>query len=84
MVLTQTENSCSTVLTGSIPVSDKPITSYSVFRDNINIATVSSNTTQYTDSDVTTVYMYYIVAISCAGDTTSDTVSSESIAGEYE
>ena len=85
--LSQPENSCSTVLTWSLPVSDRPITSYSVFRDSMNIATVPSTTTQYTDSDqidVTTVHMYYVVAISCAGDTTSNTVSSESIAGEYE
>ena len=68
----------------SPPDSDRPITSYSVFRDSLNIATVSSTTTQYTDSDVTTVYMYYVVAISCAGDTTSNTVSSETIAGVYE
>ena len=66
------------------PDSDRPITSYSVFRDSINIAAVSSTITQYTDSDVTTVHMYYVVAISCAGNTTSNTVSSESIAGEYE
>ena len=72
-------------MTWSPPVSDRPITSYSVYRDNMPITTVSSTTTQYTDSDqidVTTVHMYYVVAISCAGDTTS--VSSESIAGEYE
>ena len=61
VTLSQPDNSCSTVLTWSPPASDIPITSYSVFRDNINIATVSSTTTQYTDSDVTTVFMLFLL-----------------------
>ena len=82
VTLSQPDISCSTILTWSLPVSERPITSYSVYRDSISIANVSGTTTEYTDSDVTGVYKYSVVAISCAGNFTSNTVSSVSIGGE--
>ena len=86
MTLSQPIDSCSTVLMWSTPSSDRPITSYSVYRDGVSIEpNLSSTTTQYTDSDqidVTAVHTYYVVASSCAGDNTSNVVSSVSIGGE--
>ena len=70
----------------STPVSDRPITSYSVYRDGSSIANLTNTTTQYADSDqinVTDVHTYSVVASSCAGDNTSNVVSSVSIGGEY-
>ena len=81
VTLSQPDISCSTILTWSPPISERPITSYSMYRDNISIADVL-NTTEYTDSNVTGVYMYSVVAISCAGNTTSNIVSSVSIGGQ--
>ena len=86
MTLSQPIDSCSTVLMWSTPSSDRPITSYSVYRDGVSIEpNLSSTATQYTDSDqidVTAVHTYYVVASSCAGDSTSNVVSSVSIGGE--
>ena len=81
LTLSQTDTNCSIILMWSPPVSDIPIISYSVYRDSISIADVLNTTTEYTDSDVTGVHMYSIVAISC-GNTISNIVSSESIGGE--
>ena len=85
-MLSQPNTSCSTVLMWSTPISDRPITSYSVYRDGSSIANLTNTTTQYTDSDqinVTAVHTYSVVASSCAGDNSSNVVSSVSIGGEY-
>ena len=84
-MLSQPNTSCSTVLMWSTPISDRPITSYSVYRGS-SIANLTNTTTQYTDSDqinVTAVHTYSVVASSCAGDNTSNVVSSVNIGGEY-
>ena len=69
----------------STPSSDRSITSYSISRDGDSITDVPHTTTEYTDSDrigINTVYEYSVVAISCAGNSTSFDVNSPRIGGE--
>ena len=78
-------NSCSnTLISWSTPSSDRSITSYSVYRDDTLIYTVPNTTNQYTDNtqlNISTVYEYSVVAVSCAGNSTAG-VKSASIGGE--
>ena len=53
-----------------------------MYRNNVSIYTGPSTTNQYTDSDVTAVHMYSVIATSCAGNNTSNVVTSVSIGGE--
>ena len=67
------------------PSSDRSITSYSVYRDGDSISNISHTSTDYTDSDrigINTVYTYSVIAISCAGTSTSVDVNSTRIGGE--
>ena len=69
----------------STPSSDRSITSYSISRGGDSITNVPHTTTEYTDSDrigINTVYTYSVVAISCAGTSTSIDVNSTLIGGE--
>ena len=53
-----------------------------MYRNGTFIYTGLNTTNQYTDSDVTDVYLYSVTATSCAGGITSS-VTSVSIGGEY-
>ena len=69
----------------STPSSDRSITSYSISRDGDSISNVPHTTTEHTDSDgigINTVYTYSVVAISCAGNSTSIDVNSPRIGGD--
>ena len=76
MVLSQQDNSCFTDLIWAPHISDRSITSYSVYRDSLHITTVSSNITRYTDNQIN-VNTYSVVAISCAGSVTVEIMSAK-------
>ena len=73
VTLSQTDISCSNpLISWSTPSSDRSITSYSVYLNNVSIYTGSDN--QYTDNtqlNISTVYEYSVVAVSCAGNSTA-------------
>ena len=83
VTLSQTDISCSnTLISWSTPSSDRPVTSYSVYRNNTLIYNGPDN--QYTDNtqlNISTVYEYSVVAISIAGTSTAG-VNTISIGGE--
>ena len=76
LVLAQTENSCFTDLIWAPHITDRTITSYSVYRDSLHITTVPSTTTRYTDNQIN-VTMYSVVATSCAGSVTTGIMSAK-------
>ena len=75
VTLPQTDVNCSnTLISWSTPSSDRSITSYSVYRDDTLIYTGPNTTNQYTDNtqlNISTVYEYSVVAVSCAGTSTA-------------
>ena len=83
VTLSQTDNSCSnTLISWSTPSSDRSITSYSVYRDGVSVYNGPVNQTiDNTQLNISTVYEYSVVAISCAGNSTAG-VKSIRIGGE--